>query len=200
MDDVAQGRVRKGVQSKAFKILREHLPNDWFDLLKRRALLLTPEIPPLLSSQVNDLRSSLLKYGKTHGLANAFYVIKTLTNGWLTSSRLQEVPVLPCIFGCIDERDDLVHYVSCSPLWTLVGECGVLPHPPARRSSSDRRSLTSPTFDNFRLCGIACWLYHALKIGERTRIDDLIDQGDPEGVWTLSRELLVECPLRVETT
>ena len=124
------------------------------------------------------------------------YVIKTFTNGWLTTYRMQEVPKLPCIFGCEDCKDDLLHYSCCPSLWTIVGEIGSLPFDPAALSASDRLCLTNPTFDKFRVCGAACWLYHALKIGERSKIDDLISMSSFASVRTLASELLIECPLK----
>ena len=124
------------------------------------------------------------------------YVIKTFTNGWLTSSRMSETPILPCIFGCELEVDKLEHYVCCSTLWTLVGEGGHTPFDPNTMSVLDRLCLTNPSFDRFRACGMACWLYHALKIGERSKIDECVECGSFAGVRALALELMVECPLK----
>ena len=124
------------------------------------------------------------------------YVIKTVTNGWLTSCRMHERLELPCILGCDGCKDDLSHYIRCQTFWTILGDIGPLPFDPAEMSASDRLCLTNPSFDSFRVCGAACWLYHGLKIGERSRIDDLIINDGFAGVCTLASELLQECPLK----
>ena len=41
----------------------------------------------------------------------------------------QTVPLLPCIFGSIDKEDNLKHYLSCEPLWTLASSACGLPLP-----------------------------------------------------------------------
>ena len=40
-------------------------------------------------------------------------------NGWATSCRFHEDKILPCLFGCVGERDDLRHYLVCLHLFTL---------------------------------------------------------------------------------
>ena len=43
------------------------------------------------------------------------------------------------------------------------------------------------------MCGVAFWLYHALKVGHRDVVEDLVSQGDFAGVRTLALELLADC-------
>ena len=51
--------------------------------------------------------------------ATATKVIKGWCNGWATSRRYQEGVLLPCLFGCINEEDDLSHYLICPHLFAL---------------------------------------------------------------------------------
>ena len=57
----------------------------------------------------------------TRGLPHSVHMalIRTWTNSWFTSYRMNEPVKLKCIFGC-DDRDDLSHYIGCEVLWTLV--------------------------------------------------------------------------------
>ena len=88
------------------------------------------------------------------------------------------------------------HYICCSTLWAIVSNIGDVPFDPAVLPASDRLCLTNPSFDSFRVCGAACWLYHALKIGERSRIDDFICLSQFADVCTLAAEMINECPLK----
>jgi len=194
--DYRGGRLKGSMQSKVYKAISQRLPSDWMSLLSRRAEKLCPELPPLSVSTFEELQTKLCKYGHKHGTHNAMYVIKTFTNGWLTTCRMHENPVLPCIFGCNDCKDDLTHYLCCPTLWTLVGDIGPLPFDPAMMSVSHRLCLTNPSFDSFRVCGAACWLYHGLKIGERSRIDELVNLDKFADVCTLANEIIKECPLK----
>jgi len=196
INDYNEGRVKGSLQSKVYKAIHKCLPTGWLCLINKRAASFCPDNDPLSDAELKSIQSRLCKYGRRHGTHSAMYVIRTITNGWLTTRRMQELPKLPCIFGCVDCSDDLAHYLCCPTLWTIVGEIGPLPFDPTLLSVADRLCLTSPTFDHFRVCGIACWLYHGLKMGERSRIDELINSGRFADVKTLALELLVECPLK----
>ena len=50
---------------------------------------------------------------------NKVLIIKTWVNSWATSSRLHEEVQLPCLFGCQDAPDHMIHYVQC-PFWLLL--------------------------------------------------------------------------------
>ena len=47
-------------------------------------------------------------------------VLKTWLNGWVTSHRMHEPNLLPCIFGCAGEQDTLSHYVMCSRVFAAA--------------------------------------------------------------------------------
>ena len=111
------------------------------------------------------------------------------------SARMHEEVTLPCIFGCVDGRDDLAHYHSCYTLWTIVGAAT---HPgcsPTTLSAPARLCLVQPSASNLKACGVATCLYHAIKIGYRDRLDDFIDAHNFAGVQTLASELVKECPV-----
>ena len=194
--DYNVGRVKGSLQSKVYKAIHKSMPSGWLGLINRRVSVFCPDKDPLTCEDLKSIQNKLCKYGSRHGTHSAMYVIRTLTNGWLTTSRMHERPLLPCIFGCEDCSDKLAHYLCCPSLWAIVGEIGPLPFDPAVLPVADRLCLTSPSFDHFRACGAACWLYHSLKIGERSRIEDLINSGRFADVRMLASELLVECPLK----
>ena len=50
----------------------------------------------------------------------ALRVLKTWLNGWATSHRMHEDPVLKCLLGCRDGRDSLSHYCMCPHMYALV--------------------------------------------------------------------------------
>ena len=50
---------------------------------------------------------------------NAMKVLKTWSNGWHTSSRIQATHINPCLFGCHGVRHDLRHYIVCPQMYGL---------------------------------------------------------------------------------
>ena len=48
--------------------------------------------------------------------------LKAITGAWTTSIRMHDGPPWPCIFGCLDARDEFNHYMLCPILWQLVRE------------------------------------------------------------------------------
>ena len=52
-------------------------------------------------------------------VSDSIKVLKGWCNGWATSCRFHEDKLLPCLFGCAGERDDLHHYLVCPHLFTL---------------------------------------------------------------------------------
>ena len=46
------------------------------------------------------------------------HVLRTLLNGWVTTSRIAAGKTLKsCVFGCSHEKDHLAHYIACPVLW-----------------------------------------------------------------------------------
>jgi len=86
-------------------------------------------------------------------------VLKTWLNGWVTSHRMHEDPILPCLLGCRDQKDTLKHYIMCSHMYAfqrfLVADV-----------SSDplvRFGLKSPTIQSMRISSCLFSAYHAVK-------------------------------------
>ena len=49
----------------------------------------------------------------------ALKVIKTWLNGWVTSHRMHEDPILPCLLGCRGQSDTLEHYIMCPHVYAI---------------------------------------------------------------------------------
>ena len=49
----------------------------------------------------------------------AIKVIKTWLNGWVTSRRMHEDPMLGCLLGCRQGEDCLAHYLVCPHMYAL---------------------------------------------------------------------------------
>ena len=174
--------------------MASHRGDDWYDLILRRCLVLCPDSPPPNRAQINVLRDKLCALGKAYGAHSAFYVIKAFSNGWGTTSRYQEDYLWPCIMGCEGARDASDHYVCCYSLWSMVAEACSSSCESSPRDPICRLCLTDPSPDSLLVCSVATWLYHALKIGHRDEVEELITLGDFAGVRTLAEELLSACP------
>jgi hypothetical protein len=95
--------------------------------------------------------------------------IKTLTNGWATSSRYHEPVLHRCLFGCRDNpagnKDCLKHYLYCWPLWSAIQDvsgirvsCNPLLVPPI-----SRLGITNPSLQCILLHALAFRIYHSFK-------------------------------------
>ena len=161
------GEVSGGLQAKAYKLLHSFTGDGWIPPLLKRFSVLCPDVAPPSEDGFAALRNVLSGLSKRKGSSEAMYVLKTLTNAWATTSRYHEDDRWPCIFGCECESDSLKHYLSCDPLWTLCISHAGLGSEMLQLSPSHRLCLSNPSPDSVKVCGMACWLYHALKIGHR---------------------------------
>ena len=98
-------------------------------------------------------------------------VFQTLINSWSTTHRYHEVVRWPCIFECKDCKDELKHYLSCPPMWTLAVSAASLPSAFLSLSPCDRLCLFSNSVCGMRLLAVASRGYHALKFGHREVIE-----------------------------
>jgi len=85
--------------------------------------------------------------------------LKTICGAWCTSVRLHSVMDRPCIFGCIDSRDELVHYLICPVLWQFAREC--LNVQELSIQVDARLCLCNPSVDKFKLLAFCHSLYHS---------------------------------------
>ena len=83
---------------------------------------------------------------------------KTISGAWCTSVRLHSIMDRPCIFGCIDSKDELVHYLICPVLWQFARETLKLPEPSL--ALNHRLCLCEPTVDKFKLLAFCHSLFH----------------------------------------
>ena len=113
------------IQKELYNILINSIHNGWNPLVSKR-LDDFGVICNLMHDSCEYFKSKLK--GIQPHLRMSF--IKTLTNGWHTSSRMHEATCLPCIFGCnalpsnclapiqssrinITIKDETAHYLSC---------------------------------------------------------------------------------------
>ena len=88
-------------------------------------------------------------------------VFKTWIGGWTTSVRSHEPVCMDCLFGCHgDAKDDLRHYIECSPLWQLAGEALGVQAPLDLR---ERIGIMNPSVERFTLLALAFQGYHYAK-------------------------------------
>ena len=89
----------------------------------------------------------------------ALKVIKTWLNGWATSHRMHEDPILPCLFGCKDHRDSLPHYVMCPNIYAFQRYLfGDVPSDPL-----DRFGIKNPSIQSMKISSCLFSAYHAVK-------------------------------------
>jgi len=91
--------------------------------------------------------------------SRAIRVLKTWLNGWATSHRMHEDPVLDCLLGCDGAKDSFPHYVMCPHLFAFVSFF-------FEGTSSDpliRIGLKAPSISSFKVICCVFSAYHALK-------------------------------------
>ena len=87
--------------------------------------------------------------------------LKAIGGGWTTSTRMHETVILPCIFGCVDCKDEFRHYMICPIIWQLAKEALGM-----RESQFDvghRLCLSSANLNKLKLLGFCHLLYHSLR-------------------------------------
>ena len=152
-----------GLQAAVANVVGRALhPSSLAEVVRKRASKLLQL--PVSERAVSDL-FAVLKASRPHV---AMCCVKTVSNAWATSHRYHEQVRLGCVFGCGGADDSLSHYLSCSVLWTLVGDS--FP-PPDSISPIDRICLRCPT--KLRAVNLFCayHIYHCIKISERPLVD-----------------------------
>ena len=98
------------------------IPNTLCDTIKRRLLevfhITLPDLPSSLSAAAEAARSL-----QPH-LTISW--IRTLANGWQTSSRMQEDLRRHCPWGC-DADDKVQHNLQCPRLWAWIDAAAGVP-------------------------------------------------------------------------
>ena len=114
---------KKSVQSSAHKTMMEHVlcENDASSLkLLIRDRLTKIFDPYQLDFEGNiDLDECIKIMGTLNPSAMA-RVLKTWTNGWITSHRMHEDHERSCLLGCHGKMDDLSHYMQCPYIYAIM--------------------------------------------------------------------------------
>lgn len=84
--------------------------------------------------------------------------LKTISGAWCSSVRLYSVMYRPCICGCIDFKDELVHYLFCAVLWQLARESMHAQEPSFQLDH--RLCLCDPSVRKLKLRVLCHSLYH----------------------------------------
>ena len=87
--------------------------------------------------------------------------LKAVGGGWTTSIRMHEAVLLPCIFGCLDCRNEYRHYLTCPILWQLAKEALNLME--TSFDVGNRLCLTEVNINRVRLLGYCHSLYHHIR-------------------------------------
>ena len=116
-------------------------------------------------------------------------VIKTWTNGWTTTDRMNEDDMLDCIFGC-DGDDTLCHYLRCDILWTLIYAFTGCSLTNLSASPESRACFVDLSLWSVVNCWVAFQAYHAIKLHYRALIDEAEDCGDYREVQSVACELI----------
>jgi len=87
--------------------------------------------------------------------------LKAIAGAWCTTTRMHAPHPLPCIFGCLDSRDELRHYLICPLLWQFAREFLNVCEPAI--SIASRLCLVQPSVEKLRALAFVHSLYHALS-------------------------------------
>jgi len=87
--------------------------------------------------------------------------LKAIAGAWTTTCRMPEPIKWPCVFGCVDSRDEIRHYIQCPVLWQLAREAlSISEH---HFSIGHRLCFYDCSVDKLRLLAYSHLLYHAIK-------------------------------------
>ena len=111
--------------------------------------------------------------------------VKTLTNGWHTSSRMHEATCLPCVFGCnslpsntlalstsvepaSSTQDETAHYLICPILVGIISQASGLDHLPNLHELVLGKDIND--FTGALACAIGYHIHHSLEFGKMLEI------------------------------
>ncbi len=101
---------------------------------------------------------------------------RTIGNGWCSSYRMHEPVKLPCIFGCVGERDLLPHYLNCPILLGLTSEELLCTFGP---TVLHRLCIREPSRQSFVMLAAIHGIYHYIKQGNRPLVDRTFSRCGP---------------------
>ena len=98
----------------------------------------------------------MLKSVTTHA---AMTIIKTWSNSWTTSARFHDGKLVHCCFGCL-AKDDIEHYLPCSPLWKIVADATGVASPD---DTLGRLCINASNKTSILNLQVASGTYHTMK-------------------------------------
>ena len=113
--------------------------------------------------------------------------LKTACGAWCTSTRLSTFQNRPCIFGCLDSRDELCHYLACPVLWQFalhtlrINELSIL--------HLHRICVSEPTHDKLKTLAFCHALYHTC-VNDIACIDE---NGTPRSFYLVQKRASEIC-------
>jgi len=145
----------QGAILKILKISRDQKPLCSILAAKARTTL-TPGVAATIVMSINWYDSLLFVFKDCKVLLRVCW-FKAITGAWTTSTRMHDGPCWPCIFGCLDARDEINHYLLCPILWQLVRE---QVGPVDTISVGERLCLVNPSRQKLRQLALAHICYH----------------------------------------
>ena len=98
------------------------------------------------------------------GMTAFMAVLRTWINSWATSHRSHDPTILPCLFGCLEGKDSLQHYIHCPHLFALMRyHNGTVSEDPL-----SRLGLVNPSLDSLNILCSTFAGYHSVRRGIRT--------------------------------
>ncbi len=73
---------------------------------------------------------------------------------------MHEAETLLCLFGCAGEKDEIHHYLLCSPLWQIAAEVMKVEFP---LDLGSRLCVVDPSPERAQLLALVFQLYHHVK-------------------------------------
>ena len=146
---------------KFLKIARNQLSLSSM-VAAKATITLTPAVASTIVMNANWFESFLSVFHSCKTLIRVCW-FKAIAGAWTTSIRMHDGPPWPCIFGCLDARDEMNHYLQCPILWQLVREqIG----PVDTITVGDRLCLSAanpPTRQLLRQLALAHLTYHSCR-------------------------------------
>ena len=180
--DYREGKGGKSLQKKFYECLNGTIGEAWVPLINDKLSVLgaldgLPE-SGFTGEDLLGFNEVLRKQPAT--VKTCF--LKTLINSWVTTHRYQEVPLLPCIFGCEDCEDNLDHYLCCDPMWTIAACAASLPSVFLSLTPLERLCLLNKSVVGLRLISVVYRGYHTIRLGHKQLVERCLAQNDFEEI------------------
>ena len=176
--DWRRGLGGKSLQKQFYNCIRDMSRDKWCETIQHKVntVLTGPDVGDISFCPQTKMELMMALKGVPVSVKSCY--LKTIINSWSTSQRYHEDVLLPCIFGCSDQKDCLEHYLVCDPMWTCAVTASSLPTSFLSLSPIERLCIFNPGPLGLKLLGLVYRGYHTLKLGHRGTIDRCIDCDD----------------------